>query len=352
MRRYAYIAALLGLSALLSWAKKPAPSWVPQVFNGWQITELTVESGSVSDAVDSADAAVLNEYGFTDYATATYTRNGRSMQVKAVRFKDSSGAYGAFTFYAQPQMQKEDIGDRGLSNNERVLFYRGNILVEVHLEQVTAMSASDLRALAEALPRPKGENSVPPNLPGYLPKESLVANTDRYIEGRVALARLGVPIPAELIDFSKGPDVEFAKYAAHDGRANLTMVSYPTPQIAAERLKAWQAASLPGGPFYFRRSGPLLVAVNGNVSEAEAHSLLGAVNYDADVTWNQAARRGRNEDQAGFIVALILLVIIVLVIALIIGLAFGGLRLWAKRLFTKGAVEHPDDIEIIRLNLK
>lgn len=351
MRKFIYIAVLLSLSALPGWAKGEQ-SWLPQVFNGWQISQETVKSGSDPAVVDPADAAVLKEYGFTDSESATYNRNGRSMQVKAARFKDSSGAFGAFTFYAQPQMQKEDIGDRGVSNNSRVLFYRGNVLVEVHLEQVTAMSASDLRALAEALPRPKGESSVPPNLPAYLPKESLVSNSDRYIEGPVALERLGVPVPAELIDFSKGPDVEFARYSEHDGRANLIVVSYPTPQIAAERLKAWQTASLPAGPFYFRRSGPLLVAVNGNVSQSEAQSLLASVNYDADVTWNQSARRDRNEDRAGFIIALILLVIIVLVVALIFGLAFGGLRLWARKLFTKGRAERPDEVEIIRLNLK
>jgi hypothetical protein len=352
MRRCAYIAILFGLSAFLSWAKEPESSMLPQLFNGWQITRTSVKTGSDPAAVDPADSAVLNEYGFANSESATYTRNGRNIEVKAARFKDSSGAFGAFTFYVQPQMQKEDIGARGVSNNSRVLFYRGNILVEVHLQQVTAMSASDLRALADALPRPKGESSVPPVLPGYLPKESLVVNTDRYIEGPVALERVGVPIPADLVDFSKGPDVEFAKFQTRGGHCNLTLVEYPTPQIAAERLKAWQAATLPGGPFYFRRSGPLLEAVSGNVGEGEAQALLASVNYDADVTWNQSAHRDRSEDRYGFIIALVLLVVIVLGVALIFGLAFGGLRLWAKKLFTKGGVDRPDDVEIIRLNLK
>ena len=64
---------------------------------------------------DPADSAVLKEYGFTDFATATYARNGRKMRVKAARFGDASGAFGAFTFYRQPQMQVEQIGDRAAS---------------------------------------------------------------------------------------------------------------------------------------------------------------------------------------------------------------------------------------------
>src|SRR5262249_53253184 len=161
---------------------------------------------------DPADSAVLKEYSFTDFQTGTYTRNDRKMQIKAARFADTSGAFGAFTFYRQQQMQVEKIGDRAASNNSRVLFYRGNILVDVALERVTAMSAADLRSLADVLPEPKGRASACPPCQGSLPKESLIANTERYIVGPVALERLGFPIPANLIDFSKGAEIEVGKY--------------------------------------------------------------------------------------------------------------------------------------------
>jgi hypothetical protein len=333
-------------------AKEPQKTWLPPSFNGWQTVQGTAKSGADPKAVDAADSAVLTEYGFSDYESAKYSRNGRSMQVKAARFNDASGALGAFSFYMQPQMRKEEIGDRAVSNNSRILFYRGNILVDVTLETVSAMSAADLRALAEALPRPRGENSVPPGLPGYLPSQSLVSNTDRYIEGPQAFERLGAPIPAALVDFSKSRDVELARYQNRNGEATLILVEYPTPQIAAERLRAWQAASLPGAPFYFRRSGPLLAAVNGYLDENEAQSLLASINYDADVTWNQPARPDRNQDRYGFIVALVLLVVIILGLALIIGMMFGGLRVWSKKLLRGRAAEAPDEVEFIRLNLK
>src|SRR5262249_4929735 len=147
-----------------------------------------------------------------------------------------------------------------------------------------------LRALADTLPRPKGNVSALPTLPGNLPKQSLVANTDRYIMGPVALERLGVPLPAGLLDFSKTPEIEFARYRSSKGEAGLTLIEYPTPQIAKERLQALQAASLPGGPFYMKRSGPILAAINGSIPEAEAQSLLASVNYDADVTWNEPTK--------------------------------------------------------------
>ena len=160
---------------------------------------------------DATDAPVLKVDGFTDLETATYSRNGRKMQIKAARFNDATGAFGAFTYYVQPQMQVEKIGDRGASSNTRVLFFKGNILVDVSLEHLSAMSGADLRSLADALPRLSSENGKLPSLPANLPSQSLLRNTSRYIIGPEALARLGVPIPAQVIDFSKSAEVAIGK---------------------------------------------------------------------------------------------------------------------------------------------
>jgi hypothetical protein len=348
-RRAKQLAVILLLSTVCAAAAEP--KFLPQTFNGWQISPATVKTGSDPAAIDPADSAVLKEYGFTDFETATYTRNGRKMEIKAARFGNLSEAYGAFTFYTQPQMQTEKIGDGAVSNNSRILFYRGNILVDVSLERVSAMSAADLRALADTLPKPGGRNSAPPSVQGNLPQQSLVPNSVRYIMGPIALERTGAPVPANLIDFAKGPDIMFARYRTSTGESAMTLVEYPTPQIAAERLRAWQSANLPVGPFYFRRSGPLLAAVNGNIPQSEAESLLASVNYDADVTMTQQRPKPR-EDRYGFIVALILLCVIVLGMALVIGLAFGGFRVLARKFFPNRGFDRKEEVEIISLNLR
>ena len=61
---------------------------------------------------DPTNAAVLKEYRFSDLATATYTRDdGRTLKLRAARFADASGAFGAYTFYLQPEMTKEKIDE-------------------------------------------------------------------------------------------------------------------------------------------------------------------------------------------------------------------------------------------------
>ena len=349
---YSRVFLLLALAGISFGQAKGTSGVLPQTFNGWQLESKSVKTSADPAMADPTDAVVLKEYGFSDVENATYTRNGRSMQIKAARFNDATGAFGAFTYYLQPQMQIEKIGDRGGSSNARILFFKGNILVDVTLEHLTAMSAADLRALADVLPRPKGNIGTLPTLPGNLPSQSLLQNTSRYIVGPEALTRLGAPIPAQLIDFSKGPEVTFGKYRSSQGEAYVTLIGYPTPQIAKERMAAMQAAALSNGPFYFKRTGPFLVAVSGNIPPDEAQSLLASVNYDADVTWNQPTKPKPVENRAGFIVALILLCVMMVLAALVFGFAFGGLRILANRVFPNRVFSRNESAKIIRLDLK
>jgi len=349
LRFWLLIIALAGIG--FAQPKNPAGP-LPASFSGWHLESKSVKTTPDPAAADPTDAPVLKEYGFTDLESATYTRNGRAMQIKAARFNDATGAFGAFIYYVQPQMQVEKIGDCGASSNSRILFFKGNVLVDVSVEHLSAMSGADLRALADAMPRPKNEIGKLPTLTANLPSQSLQRNTSRYIIGPEALGRLGAPIPAQFIDFSKSPEVAIAKYRTSQGEATVTLVSYPTPQIARERIDAMQAATLSGGPFYFRRSGPYVVAVNGNIPGDEAQSLLASVNYDADVTLLQPTKPKPQEDRAGFVFALVMLCVIMVLAALVFGFVFGGIRILANRLFPNRFFSRPESVEIIRLNLK
>lgn len=347
------ISIFLVVVAFMSMAlAKDVTGVLPPSFSGWGRSAQSMQSGSDPSLADGADSVVLKEYGFAGFEMATYIRNGRKIDVKAARFNDATGAYGAFTYYIQPQMQTEKIGDQGASNNTRILFYKGNILVDVTLERVTAMSGADLRVLADALPRPKGNVSTLPVLPTYLPRQSYLPHSARYIVGPEALGRLGVPLPSNLVDFSKGPEVAIARYRSSRGEASLTLISYPTPQIATERLRAMESASLPGGTFYYKRTGPIVAAVNGDIPSSEAQSLLASVNYEADVTLTQGTKPKHRDNPGAFIIAVCVLIGIMLMVALILGFAFGGARIVAHKLYPNRFFDRPEHVEIIRLNLK
>jgi hypothetical protein len=334
-------------------------SILPKEFSGWNLLGR-MQSSRDPAAADPVNAAVIKEYGFNGLNSAVYSRDdGRKLTVKAARFQDASGAYGAFTYYKIPQMQNEKIGDQGASFNERVLFYRGNILIDAQFERLSAMSAAELRDLAAELSPPPANASGLPGLPAYLPPENYEKNTAKYIVGPAALEKLGAPISAQLVDFNAGAEVVLGDYNTPGGAARLLLVSYPTPQIAMEHLRridsakqqtAQGPATLDPVTTFDKRTGPIIAVISGPISQGEAKSLLASVNYEADVTWNENTYLARRNDPANFIVNVIYLCAIIGGFAIISGVAFGGIRILTKRFFPDRLFDSPE-MGLISLHL-
>src|SRR5207253_4013027 len=100
------LVAAVGVSAA---AERPAV--LPRDFAGWHM-QGTARASRDAGVADPAYASLLKEYGFTDLESANYRRDdGRTLAIKAARFESTSGAVGAYTFYRQPGMQKEQIGE-------------------------------------------------------------------------------------------------------------------------------------------------------------------------------------------------------------------------------------------------
>ena len=343
--------ACLSLSACaLAVDRKP---FLPQAFAGWTLTGTPLLSDNAAKA-DAAYPAVLGEYGFTDSETATYMRDdGRKLTLKAARFRDATGAYGAFTFYRQPQMKPEEIGTKAASENDRILFFRSNVLVDASFDRVTAMSAAELRELAGVLPAAAGSADNLPTLPQYLPKKDAVANSARYVLGPQALMAVKGPLTAEQIDFKVEPEVLSQDYTSKDGPLTLTVINYPTPQIAGERVRALQGnKDANGGVLLARRSGPLVAVVTGVTGSSEAQTLLNSVNYEAEVTWNEATSVSKRDNIGNLILAVFALIGIILLISFIFGLFFGGIRVLLRRLFPDRVFDRPENVEIIQLHLE
>jgi len=251
-------------------------------------------------------------------------------------------------------MQSQDIGTKAASLNQRVLFFRGNILIDANFERLSAMSASELRELADALPRPQGSADKLPVLPRYLPAKFFVSNTTKYVVGPIGLEKTAAPLAASYVDFSKGAEVMLGNYQTSDGGATLMLINYPTAQIAGAQLNliesARQAHQLGDSQISVRRTGPMLVLISGQ-SGSDANALLASVNWDADVTWTENTYFTRRDNAANLIVGAILLTAILCGLAVLFSIGFGGFRILVQRLFPHKVFDRPDHLEIIAMHL-
>ncbi len=337
--------------ALLAQTK---PAFLPTAFAGWEVSG-TPQLGSDPRKIDSASANVLKEDRFAAFELATYRRDDRTLTVKAAEFQDAAGAYAAFTFYRQPRMRAEDIGMLAASLNDRVLFFNGNILVDVQFDHVTAMSGAQLRELAAHLPVATGPAAALPTLAAHLPHQQLVPQTARYLIGPEAYSALNINLSPELIDFSKSPELLWARVNGEaPGSAEILLIAYPTPHIAIAKLPAFEqlAPPLGGGVGAAKRSGPIIALVRGNISRSDAGKILDGVNYDANVTWNENTGLGKRDNIGNIVVAALTLAAILFLISLGAGAVFGLGRFLLPRFRARKAGETPDDGKMIRLDLR
>jgi hypothetical protein len=341
---------------------------IPTNFAGWE----TPTPKSITDPAqaDPANASALKEYGFSDAALATYTREGQTIQLKALRFGDASGAYGAYTFYRQSGWPKENIGAGAASDHNRILFWLGNVFVDAQVSHLSAMTASEFRELAASIPQPSGNKLLPPPILDTLPQADLDGQTTHYALGPAAYAANGGVLPPDLIGFDRGAETVTASYTLSSGPATLTIVNYPTPQMAKaaeQSIAAYlKAGNTPQRPFTkplldsnpkaieVKRTGPLLAVVSGDPIQDDAHRLLSSVHYEAEMSaeaaHSQQPMQASVQKTAQLILGILTLVAVMFSASVLLALFLGGGRALYRIARGKPA-SSVYDLEFIKLNL-
>lgn len=313
---------------------------LPDAFAGW-LQEGKPSTFSDAAQADAANAAALKEYGFQNGLTAAYKRDGDTLTLKALHFGDVSGSYGAYSFYRGNGWPKEEIGTGAASNHNRVLFWKGDTLVDATFSKITPESASELRELAREIPGLQGPKSLIPPILANLPQKDLEGQTTHYALGPQGYANAGGVLPAEVVAFDKGAEAVTANYTLSSGPATLTLIDYPTPQLAAaqeSRIREYIKAGTNAQPAFpkpltdsdqasleVRRSGPVVVLVSGDAIPNESHRLLQTVHYQSQLI---SLPQGESEvSKTGkLLFGIATLVIVGSLAALTAGFALGGGR--------------------------
>ncbi len=352
-------------------AQKPvvaaAKALLPEAFAGWS-TQEPVKTLTDAAQADATNAAALKEYAFADGAVATYKRSGETLTVRALRFDDASGAYGAYSFYRENGWPKEDIGSGATSNHNRVLFWLGNVLVDANFSRMGPMSASEMRELASTFTVPGGSKALAPPILSSLPQQSLDGQTTHYAEGPAGYGGAGGVLPPEMVGFDRGAEAVTANYSLRSGPATLTIIDYPTPQMAfAEepKIRAYLKAGSQAQPAWpkplqdsdqasleVRRSGPLVAIVSGDAVPDESHKLLETVHYSADIiSIPQPGGESEVSKTSKLLLGIAALVIIGGSTAILLGFFLGGGRALYRMARGKPA-SSVFDAEFIRIDLR
>ncbi|MGC8548498.1 MAG: DUF6599 family protein [Acidobacteriaceae bacterium] len=347
---------------------------LPAEFAGWT-------RGSVSAMKpDAKDAAALKEFGFERGLMADYSRGGNSVAVRVWKFPDATGAYGAFTLMRTAGMKLVRVGSHDLSTatfsngkngkppktvvvpltffngaraGDEFVFWTGDLLVESKFAGPVADASTVMTRLAGALPGVMGSRGASPTLPEQLPLDGLDRGSVRYSIGPVAYAQEGGVLPPAVLDFDTDPEVVMAQY----GQGMLTVISYPTPEIAQAREAAIAgvlqsgAVAGPKDALRVKRSGPLVAMTSGEFTGAQADALLKQVEFRATVSMEQVKpEESEVAKTAKLLVGIASLTIILGVAAVLLGFFLGGGRALYRVMRGKPASSVTDE-EFIALEL-
>jgi len=281
--------------------------------------------------VTVTEGSLWDEYGLQQAERAEYALAKDKFTATAYRFQDSTGAQAAFQWQrpadakAAPLLGKLAVEAPGKS----ILLAHGNYLLAFKGRPPTA---AELTALYQTIP--KLENSPLPSLTAYLPAPNLVPNSERYILGPVSLEKFDHGISPSTAAFHMGAEAQLGTFRTPAGDLTLAIFSYPTPQIARDRLVDFQKIS----GAMAKRAGPLLAVIQSPASLDEAEKLLALVRYEPTVTMSEYVPTKR-DNIGSLVINAFELSGILLGFCLVAGLAFGGFRAFLQHKGPRGEEE-------------
>ena len=343
-----------------------------------QLGELKrVADGDAGDGlgrVDGEDAAVLREDGLRRFARSEYTQDGNSVPenrphldntqhgtVTVYEFGDVSGAVAAFDYFRTGGLRNypgkaydDKLADQAALGRHSPVFRSG---VNVVVEDINRGGGAPLQELIAKLPKVGGRRALAPLLPSYLPAPGLERDSARYALGPSGYQAMGGVLPAEILGWEKSAEAITASYSERGGKGILTLLLYPTPQIAGDRGRAIEKMVNDAGPGKFgtvklRRVGPLVGMVSGGMTAAQAEALIGRLHLNEEVSFDKKMPlefHAEVRKTASLLQNIAVLCGVLILAAVLLGLFLGGARAGIRVLQGKPAATEP---EFLTINLR
>ena len=269
-----------------------------------------------------ADPAVWDDYGLKDWQASTYKSPAATFTVTAWRLRDPTAAMAAFDWQRPDDAKPSKLAPLAAASQGGLLVVHGQYLLDFAGYQP---AADELAALGDALKNV--DTTALPLLPGYLPTEGLVPNSERYITGPASLARFFPGVAPSVVGFHFDAEGQLGVFHSAKGPMPLAIFDYPSPQIAMQKAPDFER--LPGA--IVKRSGPLVAVLLNPPDRDLAERLLSGVRWQAEVTRDEYVPTAR-DNPGNLLLNIFKLIGILLLFAILSGLLMGAARVLLRLL--------------------
>jgi hypothetical protein len=299
------------------------------------------EAGDGVPSWSGADGPVLVEDGIRRYERGTPpspvahgTVPGGTVTV--YQFDDATGAYSAYTYLRKTAGARVSLS--------------GVSVVVSDLKLYPESEQALLKMVQIGLPKIGGTKGLAPLLPTYLPAQGLEKDSVRYALGPAGYQAMGGVLPAGIVGFDKAAEVVTAKY---QGRGTLTLLLYPTPQIAGDHGRQIEAEmnhqGAAAGTVKLRREGPLVSMTTGAWTPAQAQVAVEGIHLRSEVTWNKPVPpsfHAEIQKTYSLLTSIAIFCGLGALAAIVLGLFFGGGRAAIRVMQGKPAASEPEFLRI------
>jgi len=282
-----------------------------------------------------SDQKLWSEYGLQESEQAEFGIGTEQFAATAYRLQDPTAALAVF-YWQRPRNAVASPVEKlsGETANELIVAHDNYVLKF----QGFKPGAAELASLYGRLP--KLEQSPLPAVIGFQPTAGLSPNSERFVTGPAGLEMFFPGVQPGLAGFHLGAEAHIGTFRSGNGEMNLAIFSYPTPNIARERLAEMQ--KLAGA--MAKRTGPLVAIILSPPNADDAERVLSQVKYQASITWSEYVP-SRRDNIGNLVINAFILIGVLLAFSTVAGLAFGGLRVLARR----GRTEDPEAMTVLDL---
>jgi len=334
--------------------------------------KLAAPSAEFTVPEDSGETqAILKEDGLVRMEarvalTPTASKPASAGWVRAYQFADATGALSAYTYFRQggkgfPYAAHSLYTTRVENGDGEVVFLSGVSVVRAKLKLYPESANALLGQIDIGLPKVTGRKALAPLLPSYFPADIAGTKLDpatlRYALGPVAYQSMGGVLPPEILGWDKSAEIATASYSGRAGKGTLTLLLYPTPQIAGDRGRAIEKAINDKGVAAFgtvkmRRVGPLVGMTSGAFSPDQAEKLVQALHLNEEVTFDQKLPlefHAEVRKTATLLESILIFTGCLVIASVVIAVFLGGIRAGWRVMHGKPAASEP---EFLTINLR
>jgi hypothetical protein len=330
---------------------EPPANLLPGSFGGWHQSGKAAAAPAGAVSLANGNKQALAECGEQRSLVEEYRRGGQTMRVEAMGFGDRTGAYSAFTLMERPEMRTgTSVGDAEAMGDGAVLFTEGSTVVLASPAGAADLPA--LRELAKVLPKATGSQGVAPLLPSLAPA-NLVPGSRRYALGPATYEAEGGVLPPNALAWDKSAEAVTAAYNTKHGAETLTLLLYPTPQIAKAVEQQLDGGVHGLGPGFagaaVGREHEMVKVASGSLTAQQAQEMLGGVHLRQEVTIDRdmpPVFHAEVQRTFSLLTNIAILAGVLMAAAVLLGLFLGGGRALYRVMRGKPAASEPEFLSL------